>query len=642
MSRARALRLAAAGLGLCAAVHAVPGRTLHVAVDGSAEFVSIQQALDTIPPDNRERITLRIADGLYSEKLRIVPDRITLSGASRDGVVIQFHLPRSEYDKRPDRLGPGVVNVHGNDVILQHLTIRNTQPDTGVHAFAIYGQPDRMILADCTVTSQGGDTVSLWNTAHGRYYHAGCRFVGGVDSVCPRGWCFIRDSQFESTNGSAILWHDGHLDPDMKFVLRNCQFDGPEGTWLGRNHYPSQFYLLDCTLSANIADKPIGTVKDTASAPDAPLYERRYFHATHRAGGDWAWLADNLDTAAGSPAAEAITPAWTFAGSWDPESTQAPVVTHCETAGDRVTVQFSEPVAGFAASRVLRADGSAAGYLAGNGTHRVVFAAGADDPAPVTLDPNGDTLYGTVAALAPRIIASPLALPPAVPRRNITVLCIGDSTVATYDPDHAYQGWGWALPRFFDDRVTVVNRARSGRSSESFRGEGHWAQARQVKADYVFIQFGHNDNPGKGPGRETTPGPTGTFRANLRRYVHEIRDEMGAQPILVTPSARRFYTEQGAVHPPEGEGNLPYAEAVRAVAAEEHVPVVDLNARTRELFERLGEATSNCLQPEGDRTHWSPYGARVIGAIVVRDALPQLPALAPFVLPDALTRAERR
>ena len=171
----------------------------------------------------------------------------------------------------------------------------------------------------------------------GMYYHRNCRFQGGVDFVCPRGWCFVRDCQFESTSRSAALWHDGHMDLDMKFVLRNCTFDGPPDFWLGRNHYPSQFYLLDCQFSANLADKPIGVVKDLNGIANPEVYERKYFNNCHREGGDYAWHADNLATAADSPSAEDITPAWTFAGRWDPECPHGPSIIEVEIAVMRYT-----------------------------------------------------------------------------------------------------------------------------------------------------------------------------------------------------------------------------------------------------------------------------------------------------------------
>ena len=88
--------------------------------------------------------------------------------------------------------------------------------------------------------------------------------------------------------------------------------------------------------------------------------------------------------------------------------------------------------------------------------------------------------------------------------------------------------------------MTVTNTAQNGRSSKSFRDEGHWATAIAAKGDYYLIQFGHNDQPGKGPERETDPATT--FPANMARYVDEVR-AIGATPILVTSLVRRTFSE---------------------------------------------------------------------------------------------------
>jgi pectinesterase len=578
-------------------------------------------------------VVVEIRDGLYTEKLRIDQNRVTLRGESRDGTRIAYHLPRSEYDKRYDRAGPGVVNVFGEDLVFENLTIENTQP-TSEHAFAMYGQPQRLVLDNCAVVGNGGDTLSLWNTSFGMYYHRNCKFRGGVDFVCPRGWCFIRDSEFESAGTSAAIWQDGHMNLSMKFVIRNSDFTGPAGFWLGRNHYPAQFYLLDCRFGANLDDKPIGVVGSRPDS-DSPIYQRKYFYNCHREGGDYAWFADNLSSAPGSPSPQAITAAWTFDGRWDPESAAPPKITSVEVEADAVFIYFDQPVAGAESTQVVRADGSVTKYAAGNGTRCLKFVGGRPDSKPVKLIAGGEQLYGTTAAVEPRFVANQ-ALPTAVPRQKLTILSVGDSTVAAYPIDHAYQGWGWALGPLFDDRVTVVNAARGGRSSKSFRDEGHWDKAIQTPADYVLIQFGHNDNPGKGPERETDPAPGGDFRANLRRYVEEARAR-GATPVLVSPPTRRFYDESGLIR--SNEENVPYAEATRAVAEEVGCQFVDLNAITRDLFNGLGEATSDWVQAAGDRTHFTPAGSRRVAVLLLAELVAGDEHLAQFVDPHDLVGA---
>ncbi|TWT85546.1 putative rhamnogalacturonan acetylesterase YesY [Posidoniimonas polymericola] len=601
---------------------------------------SIQDAIDQVPLDNHERVVIEIPNGHYNERLRLDQSRVTLRGESRGGVTIHFNFPREEYHKRYDRFGAGVVNLYGDDCVLEHLTIDNTQP-THEHAFAIYGQPNRVIIDDCRVVGEGGDTLSLWNTAHGMYYHRNCEFRGAVDFVCPRGWCFVRDSKFYEVLTTAAIWHDGHMDPaHMKFVLTGCEFDGVQDFWLGRNHYPSQFYLLGCRFAKTMADRPIGVVKDLSNVPEEDRYqwERKYFYDCHRDGGDYAWHADNLDQAAGSPTPDQITPAWTFDGRWDPESQSPPEVVEVETHQDKLYVRFSEPVAGAVAATVTRADGGQAELISGDGTARLVFAGGNEDSAPATL--NGESLYGCHATLAMRRLGQ-VKLPETAPRRDAVILVIGDSTVADYAAKSTLQGWGWGLRKFLDDRSTVINAAANGRSSESFRSEGRWERGlAEAKAaggpHYVFIQFGHNDNLGKGPGRETDPAPGGSFRANLRRYIAEARDA-GAVPVLLTPPRRRLYDE-GTDRLRQDVGNAPYAEAARAVAAEEGVTLVDLRAISEQLFNDLGPVTAARLQTEGDATHFSPAGARELASRVLQDLCEQMPGFERYVVEDRLAR----
>ncbi|TWU30473.1 pectinesterase family protein [Bythopirellula polymerisocia] len=602
-----------------------------VASDGSGDFTSLQAAIETIPVSNTHRITIFLRDGVYEEKVLLRQSRVSIVGESRGGVRLQFNAPRSEYDRRYDPIGAGVVNVYGTDNVIRNLTIENTQ-QTPEHAFALYGQPQRFILDDCDVVGVGGDTVSLWNTSFGMYYHRNCRFKGGVDFVCPRGWCFVRDCQFESASRSAALWHDGHMDLDMKFVLRDCSFDGPPDFWLGRNHYPSQFYLLDCRFAENLLDKPIGVVKDLSGIADPEVYKRKYFFDCHREEGDYSWFADNLETAVGSPSVEEITPAWTFAGRWDPESTSAPSIIELEIKDNEVHVHFSECVVGADQVEVLREDGSIAKFSEGDGSDWLIFQGGTIESTPIRLETKGDSILGTIATLSPRQVESQ-SLPESSPCKEIKIVLAGDSTVATYEGGHAYQGWGWALGQLFDKRVTVINEAQGGRSSKSYREEGHWNRAIGQEADYVLIQFGHNDNPGKGPERETDPSPDGDFRKNIARYVEEARDS-GAKVVLITPTTRRIFVEGDRIDPTEG--NLTYAEAVLAVGEDLGCPVVDMNRLTRELFERLGPQSSDWIQPLGDTTHFTPAGAKRIAVTLASKLVEVEPSLNLYLLPDSL------
>jgi pectinesterase len=209
--------------------------------------------------------------------------------------------------------------------------------------------------------------------------------------------------------------------------------------------------------------------------------------------------------------------------------------------------------------------------------------------------------------------------------KKITVWLIGDSTMANKEVK-AYPETGWGMPfaTFFDSTVVIDNRAKNGRSTKSFIAEGLWQPVLDNlrPGDYVFIQFGHNDEGKEKTGRYTTPDE---FRANLLRYVSETRSK-AALPVLITPVARRSFdtdAEPKETHPV-------YADAVREVAALNHVPLIDLDERSKVLLHQFGPDNSrelfNYVQPgehpnypEGhkDDTHFSELGARKVAELVL-------------------------
>ena len=149
----------------------------------------------------------------------------------------------------------------------------------------------------------------------------------------------------------------------------------------------------------------------------------------------------------------------------------------------------------------------------------------------------------------------------------VRVVLVGDSTV------NDDGGWGPGFRAWFGPDVEVVNLAKNGRSSKSFRDEGLWAPAVAGKPDYILIQFGHNDGPGKGADRETDPKTT--FRENMIRYVEEAR-AAGAQPVLVTSIVRRVFTADGKIKP---DSLVPYVEEVRRTGCRRKIPLIDLVLR---------------------------------------------------------------
>jgi pectinesterase len=260
---------------------------------------------------------------------------VCLVGENRDSTIIVYAELRSNWtkarDNRPDGSlddedwGSAVINIGDGvtDVTIANLTIHNNYGSlygSQAHQFTIRGfKATRVAILHCTVKSDGGDAVSLWNRESGMYYHSDCSFEGWVEYVCPRGWCYISDSRFYGHNRSASIWHDGSANKDQKFVIRNSYFDGVSEFPLGRHHRDAQLYLVDCTFSENMADKPIYAPTSPNTVP-WQWGARHYFYNCRREGGNFDWFANNLHEAEGSPAPEEITARWTFGGKWDPES----------------------------------------------------------------------------------------------------------------------------------------------------------------------------------------------------------------------------------------------------------------------------------------------------------------------------------
>lgn len=217
-------------------------------------------------------------------------------------------------------------------------------------------------------------------------------------------------------------------------------------------------------------------------------------------------------------------------------------------------------------------------------------------------------------------------------REKVRIVLVGDSTVAEGG------GWGPAFSRLLGPEAQCINMARSGRSSRSFLNEGHWKKALEQKPDYVLIQFGHNDMPGKGPERETDPRTT--FQEFLTRYIDEARTA-GAKPILVTSMTRRLFGKDGKI----ASNLIPYAEATKAVAEQKKVPLVDLHARSIALLDQMGPNAAAVLNPQTkdpkkpDLTHLSARGGELIAPLVADELQKVEPRLAYYLdrkppLPD--------
>jgi lysophospholipase L1-like esterase len=208
-----------------------------------------------------------------------------------------------------------------------------------------------------------------------------------------------------------------------------------------------------------------------------------------------------------------------------------------------------------------------------------------------------------------------------------TLYLAGDSTVTDqrYEPAAS---WGQMLPAMLDDKIAVANNAESGETLKSFITELRLAKilSRIKRGDWLFIQFGHNDQKANWP--QTYADPVFTYPAYLRTYIAEARAR-GAHPVLVTSPERRNFDAQGKIIDTLGD----YPKTVRAVAQSEGVPLIDLNSASRAIYEALGpDVTPLAFNDEGkDKTHHDNYGAWLLASAVAEQIRAQITELAPHV-----------
>jgi lysophospholipase L1-like esterase len=211
-------------------------------------------------------------------------------------------------------------------------------------------------------------------------------------------------------------------------------------------------------------------------------------------------------------------------------------------------------------------------------------------------------------------------------KKKIKLFMAGDSTMSIKEVRYYPEtGWGMPFAIFFDSSVTVINKARNGRSTRSFMTEGLWKSITEElsEGDYVFIQFGHNDEV---PTKKTATTPD-EFKTNLIKYIKETRDKK-AIPILLTSVARRSFDSTGRLISTHEE----YSTITRMVAKETNVLFIDMDKKSQALLQQMGVENSKFLfnhlkpgehpnYPEGkeDNTHFSELGARLIAQMVLAE-----------------------
>jgi lysophospholipase L1-like esterase len=194
----------------------------------------------------------------------------------------------------------------------------------------------------------------------------------------------------------------------------------------------------------------------------------------------------------------------------------------------------------------------------------------------------------------------------------LTLHLAGDSTVMTYEASSAQEGWGQELGQFFLSKVTINNAAIGGASVQTFHSSSRWTGIiSKLKAgDYVMADFGINDS-GTVEGRHVDPMP---FQALFSQMNDEVKAKQ-ANFIIVTSSALQYWSGGK-----ETNARLePYVSVLKTLGMSKNIPVVDLNARSVEYLNSIGQTAAAQLYFEGDKAHFTKLGATQMAKFVVEE-----------------------
>lgn len=285
-----------------------------VAKDGSGNFTTITDALNSIPTSNAEWKTIIVKNGVYNEHVMIKSNYVALIGESRSGTHIELSLPRAEwYAANGTNTGTGVINIAGNihDIVIANMYVRNTFEGSEDYTEVIRSETGstKLWFVNLDVLCLWKDTFAPWGKAGGMYYVADCNFRGSIDAFCPRGYCYAINSRFTETKSSSPIWHEGVATEDQKLIIQSGSVHSEynKQVKLQNSQNYAKFYYLDVQLSDSIAS--LGTSSTT------------YFYGVKGLAG-LSWFANNLTL----NNRKLIDAAWTFDGKWDPESTMPPAL----------------------------------------------------------------------------------------------------------------------------------------------------------------------------------------------------------------------------------------------------------------------------------------------------------------------------
>lgn len=285
-----------------------------VAKDGTGDFTTIQDALNSIPANNAEWKTIIVKNGIYDEHVMIKTSYIALVGESRSATRIEHNLPRAVwYAANGVNTGTGVINIAGNmhDIVIANMRVRNTFEGSEDYTEVIRTETGstKLWFVNLDVLCLWKDTFAPWGKAGGMYYVADCAFRGSIDAFCPRGYCYAINCRFTETKSSSPIWHEGVAGEDQKLVIQggSVHSEYNKNVKLQNSQNYAKFYYLDLQLSDSI----------TALGSGATAY----FYGVKGLAG-LTWFNNNL-TLANRKAIDAV---WTYDGKWEPENVMPAVL----------------------------------------------------------------------------------------------------------------------------------------------------------------------------------------------------------------------------------------------------------------------------------------------------------------------------
>ena len=532
-----------------------------VAQDGTGQFTTIQEAIDSISKDNTSRVAIYIKGGVYKEKLDINKPFVSLIGTHRDQVKLTFDdyaKKRLDNGEKMGTFGSYSCIVTGDAFFAKNITFENSAGKGSVvgQAVAMYVDADQAEFHDCSfLASQdtlftaplppkpiegdkfGGPREGLEKRSC-RSYFKNCYLEGDVDFIFGSATtvfdnCEIHSLDLNQDVNGYITAASTPLGQEYGYVFFNCTLSSraaAQTVYLGRpwRDYAKTVFI-DCWMGGHIKEEGWHNW-------DKPHAEQTLFYAEYNSRGPGGRLGRRV------PWAKVLT---------------------------------EEQVAGYTLENIF---GSLKGW---------------------------PTLGGSET-------------------KPLRVFLAGDSTVEDVKPEQGMKkGWGQHIPPFFTDDVQIINNAAGGRSTKSFIDEGRLAEILdEIKAgEFLFIQFGHNDQKIEDESRGTDPYTT--FQEYLTQYIEGARTK-GAVPILITSVNRRTFADDRKLINSLGD----YPEAVRQLAAALEVPLIDLFEKSKALYEQVGreeakkffawyEEVPETRGPKVDDTHFSAYGATKIAELVI-------------------------